>query len=1061
MKKAFLALAVLTLCSNAIAHVAGLQTRHDFRIPAQPLDTALLAFSDQANVQVLLWAGARPDAQSPGAMGQLTALAALQTILGTSGLGFTEIDPDTVAIVAAGNATAVAAARVALFASDAGGPRIRLAQATKARASAEDSRASATTRGAGEELEEVRPTIPEILVVGGKPSLNMDIQRTRDDAQPYIVFDRATLEKSGATSLEDFLKSRLNASAGAVSADQFAQGFSGNQSQINLRGLGTNQTLILIDGHRRATPVSRIDSSTPGQPDLNGIPFSAIERIEVLPATASGIYGGGATGGVVNVVMRRDYSGTDMQVAYGGTFDGGAASRRVDISNGFTFEGGKSHVTLVGSYHDTNPLLIGDRDLAERGRAYAFANSPQFYLGASNPPLGATTNIRTVNGANLMLDNGTRLSSPITYIPYGYAGATKDGVAALVANAGKYNLDIAATPQVGGGGGRVALLSGATLKSLGTTLRRDFGETVKGFLDLGYSDNLASAPRSAYTGVYTIAANAPNNPFSQQIRVTTPIFTDRDFEMDLRDYHGVGGVIVSLPAKWQAEADYNWDRVRQTGAGDLTATAATAPDVTAVGNGTVDVMRDTNVYPADFMGLLNGDIQFSTRVTTLAEESLRLAGPLLALPGGSLSLSTQIAHRRESVDDASYTTPTSTQTIPSRWHSVDSAYAELRAPLVSAANRMRGIEELEMQLAVRRDQYEVHGATTLIISTTPAPVQRATDKLSSTDPTVALRYRPLRDVMFRVSYGTGFLPPGMDQLVPSAPQPVATQLRDPRRGNELITGATGISGGNADLRPEHSKSWSVGFVLTPRALAGLRASLDWSRIDKTDNIVSLAPLNQALLDRESQFPARFIRATPAAGDPFGVGKITQFDLTAINLARARVEAWDAALDYALATERYGRFDWFSTATYLAHYETKTFPADPFVDSVGIGSSLIGVSTGAPLRLRASGGLTWSRGALTLNWESRYFHHYIVSTNAVLLPLQGNGGRVPSQVYHDASATYAFDSGAGWFENTEVRLGIENVFNKRPPVDTNLTNTLYSPFGDPRLASYSLSLRHRF
>jgi outer membrane receptor protein involved in Fe transport len=393
----------------------------------------------------------------------VTGRVALQTILDSTGFAFTEIDPDTVAIVTAGE-TGTAATRVALFATDGGRAPIRLAQAANDRDEAEAASADAATGAAGEELQEQHSTIPEILVLGGKPSLNMDIRRTRDDAHPYIVFDRATLEKSGATNLEDFLKSRLNASAGAVSADQFTNGFSGNQSQINLRGLGVNQTLILIDGHRRATALSRVDSATPGQTDLNGIPFAAIERIEVLPATASGIYGGGATGGVVNVVMRRDYSGTEMQVEYGGTFDGGAGSRRIDISNGFTFEGGKSNVTLVGSYHDTNPLLIGDRDLAERGRAHAFANLPSFYLGATNPPLGATTNIRSVTGANLVLDNGTRLSSPITYIPYGYAGSAKDGTAALVANQGKYNLDIAAgSPQALAGGGRAAILSGSSV----------------------------------------------------------------------------------------------------------------------------------------------------------------------------------------------------------------------------------------------------------------------------------------------------------------------------------------------------------------------------------------------------------------------------------------------------------------------------------------------------------------------------------------------------------------------------------------------------------------------
>jgi outer membrane receptor protein involved in Fe transport len=112
-------------------------------------------------------------------------------------------------------------------------------------------------------------------------------------------------------------------------------------------------------------------------------------------------------------------------------------------------------------------------------------------------------------------------------------------------------------------------------------------------------------------------------------------------------------------------------------------------------------------------------------------------------------------------------------------------------------------------------------------------------------------------------------------------------------------------------------------------------------------------------------------------------------------------------------------------------------------------------------LRASGGLTWTRGAVSLTWQAQYYHHYIISTNATFVALQGRDGYVPSQVYHDAAATYSFGSGAGWLADTQLRLGIQNVFNKRPPVDMNFTYMMYSVFGDPRLASYTLSLRHSF
>jgi iron complex outermembrane recepter protein len=1028
-------------------------------IAAQPVSDALNEFALQAGFQGVFYTSIGKGLTSPQVSGVFTPEQALKRLLGNTSLRYRFINPHTIAIQEAAVIPAMLSERIS--AQQAGGPEraLRLAQAA---AVAEES-VGRKRRAIAPMREDVTLSLPEILVSGSR-SLNMDIVRTRDDAQPYVVFDRETIARSGVTNLEEFFKTRLTASVSAVSSDQNPLSFGGNQSQINLRGLGTNQTLILVDGHRRASSVGH-GSGTPLQPDINGIPLSAIERIEVLPTTASGIYGGGATGGVINIVMRRDYTGTELQVGYDGTFDGGGATRRADLNSGFSFEDGKSSLFVAASYSDANPLLFGDRDLVQRGRARVMANNAAFYLTNPNPPLGATTNIRSVSGAPLIFDDLTPLGSAITYIPPGYAGTTTDQGAALRANAGQYNFDLAQTSQIATAGARAALITGSTIKSLAATLRRQFGSRVQGFLDMGVSSNLASAPRNAFTGWYTIQANAPNNPFNAPIRVATPLFTDGEYEMDLRDHRAVGGVIVALPRDWQAEADYTWNRVRQFGNGDLNG-PTTGPDVAAVGNGSVDVMRDTNLFPADFGNLLNGEATYSPRHTTLEDATVRFAGPLWSLPAGAMTLSTLLSHRRERIDTSTATLPTLTQTLPGRSQSTDSVYFEVKLPIFSAQKKVRGVEELDLQLALRRDDYTLNGSTNVISSTAPAPIGYSTNKLSSTDPTFAVRYRPLRDVMFRASFGTGFLPPGVDQIVTSAPNPLGTRgLRDPRRGNEAISSGTLLTGGNPELRPEESESWSAGVVFTPRVVSGLRLSIDWSRIHKSDNIVTLTP-NQAFLDQENVLTSRFVRAAPAPGDPFGVGRITLIDATNINIARARIEAWDAALDYTLSTQSLGTFDVFGALTWLPRYETQVLPTQPFIDSVGVGSSVVNLSTGGPLEYRANAGLTWSRRGLRLTWLSRYFESYLVSTNATNIANQGDNGRVPSQVYHDVSASYTFGAAAaggvaGWLADTEVRLGIRNVFNKKPPVDVNFTNTFYSSFADPRLATYYVSIRHGF
>src|SRR5262249_29226323 len=149
-------------------------------------------------------------------------------------------------------------------------------------------------------------------------------------------------------------------------------GGSDTRSTINLRGLGLNQTLILIDG-RRMPGVATLGQ--PSQPDINGIPLAMIERIEVLASTAGGIYGGRATVGVINVVLRRDFQGLEAKATYGNTFDTDAANIRFDVGGGLSLEGGRTQVTMAASYSDANALLVGDRDFGARALALQQRNN--------------------------------------------------------------------------------------------------------------------------------------------------------------------------------------------------------------------------------------------------------------------------------------------------------------------------------------------------------------------------------------------------------------------------------------------------------------------------------------------------------------------------------------------------------------------------------------------------------------------------------------------------------------------------------------------------------------
>src|SRR5262249_18334709 len=138
-----------------------------------------------------------------------------------------------------------------------------------------------------------------------------------------------------------------------------------------------------------------------GQPDVNGIPLAAIERIEILPTTASGIYGGSATGGVINIIRRRDYNGAEGKLTYENTFDTDSAAGPIDFREGLSLEGGKTSILLAGSFSDENGLLRRDRDeFRRRYIAAVQANDPALLL-PPNLPYGSTPNIRSVDGSPL------------------------------------------------------------------------------------------------------------------------------------------------------------------------------------------------------------------------------------------------------------------------------------------------------------------------------------------------------------------------------------------------------------------------------------------------------------------------------------------------------------------------------------------------------------------------------------------------------------------------------------------------------------------------------------
>lgn len=1030
-------------------------------IGAQPLIDALNEFARQAGLQLLLDADRAAEGMTaPRLSGSYTVDAALKILLEHSNLRYEFLSDRVVTVRPAkreGSASAVA------------GSDIRLAQTT---AQVEHNDAAA----AAEPGEGAFKAIPEILVKGSKV-LNMDIKRSQDDARPYVIFDRGQIEQSGAANMDEFIHQKLPMAASLSMAAQPGGTNTFNATSVNLRGLGQNQTLILIDGHRTA---SYANSGTPNQPDLNGIPLSAIERIEVLPTTASGIYGGSATGGVINVVLRRDYDRVETAMTYGNTFKSDASNVRMDISAGFNFEGGKTNLMVAGSYSDAEPLLAGERDFFQRARAQILERNPDAFRNAAAPPLGTTTNICSANfgicsAANpsfglgapvpLTLKGNMPVGSSIAFIPAGYAGVASDDGAQLIAGAGQYNLGLADTTQYLGGA-RTALLNNPTIKSLTATLRRDLTPAVHAFLELSGSENVGHMVQNSISSTFAIPASANGNPFEQDILVTTPALgADSAARSSLRSRRALAGVLFKLPRAWQGEMDYTWSQARSQQSLAPAFLAGLSNGLTAdqaLQDGALNVFRDTNVFPVDFGAYLSSGALFPRADSELQDATFRLSGPVFELPGGSAVLSTLLERRRESLGRFEM----ESLIVPSRSQTVDSLYLESTLPLVSARNALPGIRLLELQLGGRYDRYTTVGSG---INFLPSdPVVRRSNRLTSADSSLAVRYQPVSDLTLRASFGTGFLPPSVNQLVPFSYQETAASLAfyastygftDPLRGNEPVGGGQSVTtlvAGNPDLGPEESATWSAGIVLTPGIAPGLRLSVDWVRIEKTDNIATpFCPFATALgfgcvsyLDYESQVPGLVTRGP--ASDGFEVGPVTLLNSGPINIARQTVEAYDLSLDYRFDTSHLGAFTFSLAGTRQMHNQTQVLPTSPVVETAGSLNNL-----GGGLRWRGNATLGWEYRQWMLAWNTNYFDSYVQG----FVP-------VPSQSYHDLFARFRFDPTRvpRWLPDMELRLGIQNLLDKVPPsVISGTTDQLipYSPLGDPRLRRYTLTVRAQF
>lgn len=917
------------------------------------------------------------------------------------------------------------------------------------------------------------------------PSMSAGLPRTANDAQPYYIFNAAAIAESGAINVEDFFRRRVpmdvnrmpNARVVTPMGSGYGSGVAGNTSTIDLTGFGQNSTLVLVNG-RRLPGLSFNGITYSLQPDVNGIPLAAIEKVEVLPVSASGIHGAGAVGGVVNIILRRDYEGATVSLWYENTFDADTPTRSGSLTFGRSFEGGRTRVLGTITRQEMEPLRFRDRRaLLESYRARALANDPSTGAPVNDPtyvPLGSTPNIRAVpfNGfrdGRLVQIPMVPLFGPgteqITHVPPGYTGG--DDLAPFRANAGKFNLEVPDTAQSWTTTyGLNYPLGHETRVDAGTLVaQRAFGPNLEVFAELHYADNkaLGHTQGSSITHLQ-VPANAPSNIFRTEVRVAAPI----DFGLGptrhvLRTSRVVAGFRLGLPRDWSLEGDYNYGRNRQELFAPDAQQAVLQADIIS---GAVNIFRDLLAYPiptARYYGWIR-----TREESWMQEYNLRAAGPLGRLPGGDARATGMLAWHwaeTEPGEEARYYRATSQNVIPYHFRGLGqltrSAYAEVSLPFFGRPNARRGWRELELQLAGRIDAAQVSGLT---VDRLPDRPDR--NRANSSTYTAGLTYAPSDDVMLRASIGTAFLPPDFVDLLPRAPpflnpSPVLPPLNtingwstqtisDPRRGGERY--AVGYSfGGNPELRPERSRNLHLGLVLTPSFLRGLRLSVDYVRTAKRDEVRVISP--QAMIDQEEDFAARITRAVAEPGDQHAVGRVTFTDTSALNFHRTESATYNAMLSYAWKTDR-SSWRLHGAVNSAQHFQVQNVASGKMEEAIG-------GRAGRP-KFVGNAGFVWSRDRWSAGWSANVFG---TARATIYSERAQRATHVKRQIFHDMFVGYKIPAARDGITTSRrllaglaLQVGIKNVFNTPPAYDANTTWHLLSPYGDIRMASYYLSLR---
>ncbi len=728
---------------------------------------------------------------------------------------------------------------------------------------------------------------------------NLDLPRTADNALPFTVFTREQINRSGVVQLNEFLQRELlESNANQPPEQDSTQGriISGS-SNLQLRGYGSDETVILVNGRRLPETFTNVPGEL-GTPDVNLVPLSLVQQIEVLPTSASALYTGNAVGGVINIVLTPDLDGTELRTTYTNAMGGfDAPQSSVSLSHGRTLLDGRLRLRLNATFTETAPAVESELGY-QRAR---LARTPAGFAPRDTP------NVISADGSPLF---GAGTASFASVAP----GA--DGTGGLAAFAGRQGVFSTGLFDAPGG---LATNPNSQDFLYGREQRRAtwYGSAVFDVtpwlqlgLDASYGRTLVHRGHEVFAAELELArTNTALNPFGQDVRValheTTPALGQDYNEALLDSYSVVGGALVKLPGDWKLTFDAQYARNVAHYRGLVGVDRERWQQL--VDAGLYQPLRDTQVSgpPQEFYDralIYHGG---PGRFVTLGdyhtlEGAARLTHEALPLPTGEGTLNLGADYRLNRL--APYTSsPRFADGTPAaeieQWSGRTleriSVFGEIQAPLVPARMLPRAIRSFETDTAVR-----------YIVSTQSNETNLA--------PTFGLKVDLRSGLSFRASYTTSNRFPNpvmsrrLDQGTGGGAGADQVNIVDPVRGESYFTEAKVAV--NPDIRAESAVTQTAGLMFTRGRTHRFRASLDFADTTKTDEIIGLKA--QTVVNLESFFPDRVER------DPAGTGRITTLLTGFANVSQRHSQNWNLAAEYAWSgflggtLELRGRWVWF-------------------------------------------------------------------------------------------------------------------------------------------------------